>query len=253
MIIAHPRLLLLALCTTLIACAQDRKPAPADVTADQVMTTYIEKTGGDAYDEQTSMIMRGTLTMTEQNLRADITVYAKAPNKLMVYQNMAGVMEMKQGYDGSQGWDANPITGLRQLEGKELENLKLIATYNYLANWQDNFPERKLLGMQDVNDRSTYVIRLVPAKASPITVYIDRDTYQLLRTDSRQISPMGEVDVASYFSDFKLIDGVSTPMTISQETPMGPAVMRITGYEAGADIDDDTFRMPEQPPAPPSR
>src|SRR5579871_2809901 len=96
-----------ALCVSLsIGQAQTPK-----LTVSEVMDKYIAATGGRAaYAKIKSTVVKGTLEVAPQGLKGTFSASAKAPNLLVVTQNIDGIGEIRQGYDGKTGWSQDPLT-----------------------------------------------------------------------------------------------------------------------------------------------
>jgi hypothetical protein len=69
----------------------------------------------------------GTVSYPAQGLQGRLEAYYKSPNKFFAKITLQGVGEILQGYDGKIGWAKNPMTGLRELQGAELAQLRWSA------------------------------------------------------------------------------------------------------------------------------
>lgn len=171
-------------------------------------------------------------------------MYAKAPNKLLVMQNIQGIGEVTQGYDGQVGWRQDPFQGTRELDDVELANLKREATFNADLKWRELYEKVELMGTEKVGEQQAYVIRLTPRVGKPITRYYDTQTFLLLRSDSVQEGPQGTIPVETYFSDYRQVDGVKVPFQVTQKTSIGDGVVKLTEVKNNVEIDDAKFAKP---------
>src|SRR6266508_2247239 len=113
----------------------ETKPAATAETrlplADEVLDKYVEALGGKAAVEKlTSRVMKGDFELTTMGVTSVAEIYAKAPNKWLLTINVPGFGLVQQGYDGASGWAQDPQTGLRDLRGGELEDVKRSAEFN---------------------------------------------------------------------------------------------------------------------------
>src|SRR5262245_65576576 len=117
---------------TVSAFAQE-KPQPAkapeaaaktttvEPSVDQILDKYVQAIGGrQAVEKITSRVTKGTFEVSTMGLKGELEVYAKAPNKTLRVQNLSGVGEILDGYDGKIAWSQNPMMGLREKDGAEL-------------------------------------------------------------------------------------------------------------------------------------
>lgn len=215
------------------------------MSAAQVLEKSVEMRGGrKAFERITTTVIKGIVEMTNQGLKGTLEIYAKSPNKLLAIQRFEGIGEFKMGYDGKVGWSLDPIQGLRQLEGTELAQLKREATFNADLRWRELYKKVTLVGTRKVGQRNAYVIRLVPTLGKPVTHYYDTKTFLLLRIDSVQEGPQGEIPMESYLTDYRTVDGVKIPFVTRQRLPVGELVVRIQQLQTNVSLPDSFFTKP---------
>lgn len=226
--------------------ARGRAPMDAPkLTAEEILEKGIAATGGrEARQRITSIMSKGTLEIVPQGLQGTIEIYAKAPNKLLIIQTIPG-LEIKQGFDGEVGWVYNSLQGFRRLEAEELETFKRRATLHSEIHWRRLYEKVELIGQEKVGDRTAYVIRLTPGVGNPVTQYYDSETFLLLRTDTTQDGPLGPITQEAYPSDYREMDGVLVPFTLTTKAPTAVVVVRITERKTNVEIDDSRFAPPK--------
>lgn len=220
----------------------EKKP---ELTAEQVLEKYIEATGGRAaYEKLTSSVSKGTMEIIGQNIRGTVESYAKAPTKFLLVQVIDGIGQFLQGYDGQVGWGQDPFLGLRNLEGAELANFKREATFHAELKWRELYDKVELVGIQKVGDRNTYVIRLTPTIGKPVTRYFDTETFLLVRSDVVSETPFGTLNMESYPSEYRVVEGVKIPFQLVMKAPSGEMLMKLTEVRYNVEIDDAKFVKP---------
>jgi hypothetical protein len=252
--------LLAALLTTATLHAQtpppappppELKPAPAEATVDAILDRHLESIGtASARAAQRSLRIELAMELKAQNLRSQITIAAERPQRIHVRQVIPNIITMTRGYDGERGWSQDPMMGLRDLEGQELADLQLEATFDYMSDFRRHFPKRELLGIATLAGGPAYAIRLTPEQASVRTVYLDVATHRLVRQDSREVQPMGEMDLVTTFSDFRTADGITGPWAMAQQTPLGAVTLTVVKMESNVTFDPTLFQKPAPPVAP---
>jgi hypothetical protein len=100
-------------------------------TIDQIIDRYIVAIGGKAaFSKLSSRVQKGTVQIEGTSVIGETEDYQKAPNKRMLKTTMPGVGDIQQGFDGLNGWQRDPNSGLIDLRGTDLANLAFDAEFN---------------------------------------------------------------------------------------------------------------------------
>lgn len=83
-----------------------------------------------------------------------------------------------------------------------------------------------LVGIDEVEGEDAYKVELVNKKGKKTIQYFDVKTWLLVKTEKKESTPQGDIDVVSYSSDYKDINGVKYPHKIKNE--FGPQIMELT-------------------------
>ena len=231
---------------------QRQRETPA-LTAEEILEKSVAATGGrEAYGQLTSTYAKGAIEFVGQHLHGVIELYAKAPNKRLLITDLEHVGRMRQGFDGEVAWIEDPVGGLRRLEGRDRERVRLEAEFHRALKWRELYSSLEPGGEEQVGGRRAYVLRLTPKGGKPAVHYYDAETFLLVRQDLVQDTPQGPMSVRAYLSDYRDVGGVKTPFRIEQELPVGRIVIRFQEIRNNIPLDDAIFRMPEEGrPAPP--
>ncbi len=87
-------------------------------------------------------------------------------------------------------------------------------------------------------------LSLTPKSGKPSTEYYDKTSHLLVKQTSTTTSPMGEVPVEVYPSDYKAVDGVMIPFTVTQKVLTQEIVMKMTEIKHNVDVPADAFKRP---------
>src|SRR5262245_62496693 len=138
--------------------ADTAKATTAEPTTDQILDNYVQAIGGrQAVEKITSRVTKGTFEISTMGLKGEIEVYAKAPNKTLRVQNLSGVGEILDGYDGKIAWSQNPMMGLREKDGAELAAVVRASDINASLRPRQLYPRLELKGKEKVGNREAYV------------------------------------------------------------------------------------------------
>lgn len=220
------------------------KPA-ADLSADDIIKkSEAAMNPKDATAKIKTRVTKGTISVPAQGINGTVEEYFKAPNKNYSIATLTGLGEFQEGFDGQVAWGKNPLSGLREKTGKELAVTKRIADPNSLINWKTYFTKAEVTGSEKVGDNDAYVIKFTSGDDKPVTMYFDKKTFYVLRTDLTQETPEGTTPVSVYASDFRQVDGVVIPFESRQEVGPASIVTKVTEVKHNVPIEDSKFTKP---------
>lgn len=216
------------------------------MTAEQILDRADAASGGAKARQIKTFHMKGSFQMPAQNLNGTMEVYFKAPSKILVKQTIPGVLDSSQGFDGKVGWEKNSLTGLRELKGAELEQLRLSSDLNSVTNWRKQYRNPKLRGTDKVGKYSVYVIDASTPFGAKVTLYIDTKEFLPRRVDAEAVTPQGRLNVRTLFEDYRKIEGIAYPFVMRQSIAGIEMVIRIQQIRHNTPLNDSLFRKPTQ-------
>lgn len=222
------------------------------LTADQVVEKHLAAIGGrEALSKITSRRAIGTISVSTPvgELGGSLEMTAKAPNKMRASFKIdisavggAGMMEVDQMFDGTNGWMMNSMQGDTPMSGDQLEGAKNAYFPSPLLNYKTTGATVALEPSQKVNDRDAIVLLMTPKTGPASRMFFDAQTFLLVRTVTRIKSPeLGEVDQFSEPADYKAVDGMQVPFTIYQSAGGQSVTMKFTKIENNVAVDDAVF------------
>ena len=227
--------------TALQPVAQQAKPQ----NAQQVLDRMAQAMGLANAAKIRTVQMTGTISYPMQGMQGRYEALYKAPNKTLFKATIQGIGEIQQGFDGKVGWEKNPMTGLRELQGAELAQVRWSAESGASNDLRKTLRNPKLVGQEKVGNRNAFVITAQTTVGMPIKVYIDTQRYLTLRMDMEIATPQGKLNTTTFLEDYRRVDGVMYPFTIRQSTAGIEAVMKVERVRHNIAIDDAVFRKPK--------
>ena len=212
------------------------KPAPAGVTADQVISNYVTAIGGA---KQLKKVKDVTINAgaTMQGMPISLDMYYKAPDKFLLQVGSGAMVFAKQTYNAGKGISASPMSG----ESKPIEGNELIAMKEQAMIFPEMYYSTlgyttELLGIEEQKN-GTQLYKIVVTKSADMkdTDYYDVSTGFKVRTEGKES--------VSEFGDYKAVDGVLFPHALSQM--MGPQTINFTvsAIKINAKLKDDLFEI----------
>lgn len=233
------------------AKSEAARQALANAAADDVLDAFVEAVGGQDVAKQVgSELVSGDLRWKngKTEMKGTFQLYNKGSAKQLVVQNLPQMGEMRQGYDGENGWSLMPGLPPRSVKGRELANIALMARLHAM-NFKALFPQRELIGVENFNRRSAYRLRLSGADAAPLTMWFDRETHFLIGTSLNMEVGGKEYDVVNRYNDYRKVTvGDATIMRpFASEQRIGPVTVMLTVTECtvNGEIADELFVMPD--------
>jgi outer membrane lipoprotein-sorting protein len=227
--------------TALQPVAQQAKPQ----NAQQVLDRMAQAMGLANAAKIRTVQMTGTISYPAQGIQGRYEALYKAPNKTLIKLNIQGLGEVQQGYDGKVGWEKNPMTGLRELQGAELAQMRQSAQMGASNDLRKTLRNPKLVGQEKVGNRNTFVITAQTTTGAPIKVFVDAQRYLPLRMDIEIATPQGKLNTTTFLEDYRRVDGIMYPFTTRQSTAGIEAVIKTERVRHNVPIDDAIFRKPK--------
>jgi len=165
--------------------------AAEEPSVDTILDRYIRALGGKAAIRKlTSRVAKGTITFPAQGITGNIEAWTMFPDKLLVITDLPGIGRLRQGYDGTVGWVEDPQTGIRQVTGAELDDLRRSAAFDRAQHMKDVFPGLAFKGRETVNGRDVWVLE---TKLDPLTyrMYFAVDTGLIVHFEMDQAEDGG--------------------------------------------------------------
>lgn len=188
-------------------------PAPAGMTAQQVIDAYVKAIGGKAALDKVKDLKR-EYAASMQGMPMTLTEY-NAKGKYAMEMKSGPMVLQKIVYDGKKGM-ASGMQGKKELTGSDLDEAKA----NMYA-----FPElhqaelgvtATLKGITPINGQKAYQLVLKKADGSTYSEFYDVTTGLKVRKVEVATGEGEGTQVVTDYADYKTVDGIQFPHTITQ-------------------------------------
>src|SRR5262245_36586468 len=224
-------------------------------TADEIIEKHLAATGGRAaYAKITSRKQSGAITLTSPvgELAGTIELFSKKPNKSRTLIKLdltalgAGEVVSDQRFDGTTGYVVDTIQGNRTIEGAQLDTLRNGSFPSPLLNYKELGVTIALGNREKVDGKDAYVLMMTPKAGPSSKVFIDAESFMLVRTATTLNVPQlgGDIEQVVDFSDFRDVDGIKVPFRTKAANPAQTVTATMTSITHNAEIDDATFSKP---------
>lgn len=223
----------------------DEVSTPDGLTADKVITDYIDALGGkEALMAVKSMVTNATMDVMGQS--AEITMKQASPDKMYMSMGLNGMVMQETTVNGDKA--AVGGMGQSQILSKGDEGFEGVASqaqmFGGVLNYLSGDYKLELKGIEDVDGEKAYKITVENSSGNKSTEYYAVKSNLLIKSVSSQEGPQGPMTINSMPKEYKEVNGVMLPHTIETTgaAPF-PMVMKVTGYEVNADIPATTFEI----------
>ena len=212
----------------LVSCAQtsggggqdyrDEVGANGLLTPRAIFARYVDAIGGEAViRSHTSTTINGRFVLAAFGIKGSATIHSRAPNHVAQIIELPGLGAIQNGYNGEIGWTVDPIQGNSLLEGDALTDLLQQSDY-YLPLNLGLSPGLVTEEIVTNIGEDAYKVKLTDERGKDSFLYFDVSSGLLVRSDAVATTPLGEIPVTTYLSDYESYDGYLQPssLTISQ-------------------------------------
>jgi tetratricopeptide (TPR) repeat protein/outer membrane lipoprotein-sorting protein len=233
--------------TTAIRDGQTIENSTSLPTLDEVLARYVEAMGGEkAIKAVTSRVIKGTVDVAGISRGGTYENYQQAPNKLYVVMQAHPFGTMKSGYNGSIGWMRSNVTTTIVKNAAEVASFARDADFFSPVGLKRKYAKVTLAGTSQIGYRDVYVLELQPAAGAVERLYLDVKTYLPVRINTVQTSDNVRVPVEIYLDDWRAVDGIQFPFSISRSLQKLSMNFTITEIRHNVPIDAKLFEPPQQ-------
>lgn len=214
-------------------------PAAKDLIAKFVTTTN----SGPVMAKHTSVRTKGRFEMAAQGISGDLEISQARPNKTMLRINLTGLGLVETGFDGTTGWNINPMQGPRIMTGKELDAIREEASFGSSSRQGPNVASAETVERTQMNGEACYKVKVVWKSGRETFDCYSVASGLLVASVGKQESPMGTAEVTNLISEYKEFGGQKIATRLTQQVMGAEQVLIISGVEYDV-VDASTFEMP---------
>lgn len=223
--------------------AAQAAPLPA---ARSIIERHVAAIGGrKALLAHSSVHMVGTMTISGSGMSGTFDAYQAKPNRTLLRFTLSGIGEILEGFDGTHGWSANPMTGPMLSKGKELEDKRFDADFYADLHDPARYTSITTIEKTDFDGRPCYKVSLIRKTGGEDFDFYDVGTGLKAGNVASRETNMGTVTATQIMLDYKKFGDLLQPTTIKQSSTGVQQVLAVTSVEYD-NVAAETF----EPPAP---
>jgi len=222
------------------------------ITAEEVVAKNVEARGGaSALASLKSLRRTGRLVLPGRPLAITLVEVKERPGRIRREVTLQGLTKI-QAFDGERGWQVQPFQGRKEpalLSEDEAKPLRMAADLD--GPWVDAKAKGhtlEYLGTEDVDGTLAHRLRVRLKQGGDLTVWIDPDTWMVIRDSTRLTVRGAEQETETNYGDYEKAGGVYVPMSEESGPPGSPSLSRPQSIwdkaEANVAVAADAFALP---------
>lgn len=227
-------------------------------TADEIIETYFENTGGrEAWSSLKGI--RINAKVNQGGLEIPLEIVQMADGRTYTKITFQGMTIMQGVYDGTTSWNTNFQTMKAEKTDEETTYNMALEAKNFpdaFLNYKEKGYTVELMGNETIDGAETFKIKLTksPMKVDGNMVdnvsfyYFESENMVPIAVDTEvQMGPQKGAIGRNTMSDYQEVEGLFFPFAMSQGLKDGPSqAIQIESIELNPEIDEAAFTFPEQ-------
>ncbi len=216
-------------------------------TADEIISTYIENTGGDAWNDVEATKM--SATVNQGGMSIPVTVYNTKDGKQAVVIEFNGQKITQMAFDGETLWTTNFMSMKPEKASEEMSNNMKLNNNDFpspLLHYKENGYDVEYVGAETKDGAETYKVKITqePVMVNGVETpsisyyYFDQDSYVPIAIETTQ---MGQ-PINITMSDYQEVEGLYFPFAMSQ----AGQPFQMSEIIVNPEIDESIFEFPEE-------
>jgi hypothetical protein len=212
-------------------------------TLEEIVNKYSVANKLDNLSKLTSVKI--TAKMSMMGMEMPLIMQMKNPNKIRTVTSMGG-QEIITVFDGVKGYTISPMTGSTAPVEMSPAQVKQTINNNILQNYIKNYFKNgklTLAGDDKVNEKPAFKLKAMLDESNSSILYIDKTTYQLIKTSTSGSQGGVPITIDSYMTDYKDNNGVILPMKTTSSASGMEFVISFEKVEVNIPMDDSIFKV----------
>ena len=228
------------------------------ITAEEIVAKNVEARGGAAALASIKSLRRtGRFVIPGRNILVTVSELKQRPGRVRQEATYQGLTQI-QVWDGAKGWQVQPFEGRKDaawMSEDDAKPFRLAADLDGpFVNAKEKGHTLEYLGTEDVDGTLAHKLRVRLKWGGEVTVWIDPDTWMVIRDLQKTTARGAEQEVETDYGDYEKVGGVFLPMSEESGSRNSPPSSRGKSVydkaEVSVSVTPDTFAFPPRIEAP---
>jgi len=235
-------LIALAWSASFVQAEDPEQPLPS---AREVFDRFVEVTNAEKIENHDSRKVVGTFSIPSQGLNGNMVVWQKAPNLRYSEVELPGVGKVREGFDGTEAWEMNPMVGPRVFEGDVLQQ-KMNESNYYLGLYRpEDIEAAEVVGRSTFDGEEAWEVDLTRAGGQRSKEYFSIESGLMLGGTMEVVDPMGTFPARTQMGRYEELDGVVVATQVTT-TVMGQQFIMLIDEVSHEEIEESVFELPAE-------
>jgi hypothetical protein len=230
----------------------------AAITAEEVVAKNVEARGGAAALASLKSLRRtGRYVIPGRSLLITLSEVRERPGRIRQETTYQGLTQI-QAFDGEKGWQIQPFEGRKEpalMSEDDVKPLRLAADFDgAYVDARAKGHSLEYIGTEDVDGTLAHKLRVRLKWGGDVTVWIDPDTWMVIRDLQTLVVRGAEQQVETDYGDYEKVGGVYVPMSEESGRRNSPPASREKSIydkaEANVAVPADAFAFPAKAAVP---
>ena len=201
-----------------------------------------------AREEIGTYLMTGTIRVSQSGVEGTYSFYVSGIDRMREDADFGEFGSTRSAVNGDQAW-SDDFGRFEELHGKRLEQAIQSHPAAIFDDWREFFDSIRVLKTGESDGRKVYLLKLQRGELPPLTVYVDADTGDVLKSEMIFLAKGGiGIPVVSRYEDYREVHDIRIPFRfIFSNEWSGRTVIQYDTIEANVEVNDDIFTL--SPPA----
>lgn len=211
----------------------------ATPTAEEILETYVEATGGREVHAGVNTFMRtGSLVVQEMGIHAETLAFGTKHDYIQTI-TVPGMGVVRQGIDEGRVWQQHFLEGNSILKGKKALSVKRQAVLNPWLDWKQYYASATFKDIVDGEYRVAFASK-IPGDPESIA-YFDTESGLLNRLETLDEKKLPTVYT---YDDYREVNGIRIAHRVVIKNSM-TVVMTTESIEINVELPENIFGVPE--------
>ena len=213
-------------------------------SADKLLQLSLERSGGaQALAKAKNAFMTGTVEMAGHNISGPVSLFQEGSKSYTVI-DIPGIGKVEEGFDGETAWEMNALQGARIKDGEERAEVERSSKSPCSAPGAITTRKAGRSARKTWRASPPWKVQMIPKEGKPEIFYFDKDRCCWCALPPPLRRPLGDIPVDALMGDYRMVDGIKTPFTLTQKAMSQVLVMRFDTVQYNAPIPANRFDLP---------
>lgn len=224
-------------------------PGTNDVAARQILTRFIEVSGGEAnLRKLTNRLSIGSFEAPAMGFQGTIEFIQATPRRSAQKFIIGDNATFQMATDGKVAWIEAPGMGVQLMDGLQRDQFIEENDLLGLLEFPNRFTNTMVLPAVEIAGVSCLPITGFNRLGKKETLYFGKESGLLMRWDRPKLDPTTNwTDTETYYENYQAVDGVKIPFKVSQKIPADQAfILILTSVKHDVEPKPERFKQPSQ-------